>query len=886
MDDRGMSPEQHGEREIDVPGMAAHRPNGVANASLRSRLLRPALATMLVTFVVLQWAGGKLGQRTVPLAAFQVPVDGMVAFELAGSVDSSRRLLDSWDVGQRVFAGFSLGLDFLFILVYATCFTIGCLWAVEVFVRRNSWLSGPGRLIAWGQVAAGILDAIEDIALLVQLFSAPRAPWPAVAYWCAVLKFGLILVGLVYIAAGAVAKFVGWLHAPARQTPSGSRFDLFLSYGSKNERITLERKPVLVVSELKKALESHPWPRPVATNRFEFFRVCTDIEDFELSETVHSSIRDKLGECDALLVLCSEAAAAESSHVRFELETFRVLRPNESPVAAFLNILPEKAFPDFFRPGSMAANLSYRDDMSRKEWRKRLHGESHKIVAKVWDLPIEEVFNRWRERRRQNQRRVAGAVLVVALILAGMFLWGMNIDAERRNADIARRFAVVERVPITPTSLDQRAKLVALRDEALRGGFEELADKIEASFARIAPEEERVFHLAPDPSRKGVAVNSSGHVLCVASSDRIELYDLNTMGLIKSHDVRHIPNRSFGQLLRMSADAAGDRFIFELAYASFAKPEEAARIKIEGDVTFRFFHGQLKFTVEGNQQEIFAVSPDGSPPSSIGMSKDLKLIKDDEFFPGRYEEEAMTRGEVLREWFDTISWKDALGTARDRSGCVLKALRLLNALSEVVRFYGSNEPASTWASLLMRQQVSNGLPARGYPLGWLAALRSIIANFASALEGQSHHYMDVQSVIEDSYGRAGIYRVVETPDLWAALGPPPRYEHQVFFAKSGRLMRLDPQVNVNREQVGSVIFGPAGRRMFILRKDKSIEDYDLQKRKIAHRFSETNECQMNAVSEAIESVVVLRLNGEVEAWNISTFGPDGWYVSRPKRLDH
>src|SRR4051794_8650681 len=116
------------------------QPIEAVKPSQTSRLFRASVAIMFVTFFLLHWANGRLGLHTVRLGPFNVALDGMVAFELAGSVDSARRLLNSWSDAQRVVAAFSLGLDFLFILAYATCLTIGCLWAVEVFVRRGSWL--------------------------------------------------------------------------------------------------------------------------------------------------------------------------------------------------------------------------------------------------------------------------------------------------------------------------------------------------------------------------------------------------------------------------------------------------------------------------------------------------------------------------------------------------------------------------------------------------------------------------------------------------------------------------------------------------------------------------------------------------------------------------
>jgi hypothetical protein len=64
-----------------------------------------------------------------------------------------------------------------------------------------------GMALAWGQAVAVLCDAIENIVLLKMLLSAAAEPWPAVARWCAVVKFALVLAGLVY----ALAGFIFWL---------------------------------------------------------------------------------------------------------------------------------------------------------------------------------------------------------------------------------------------------------------------------------------------------------------------------------------------------------------------------------------------------------------------------------------------------------------------------------------------------------------------------------------------------------------------------------------------------------------------------------------------------------------------------------------------------
>ena len=50
--------------------------------------------------------------------------------------------------------------------------------------------------------AAAIFDALENIGLWYVLLGAANPAWPLLAYWCALFKFGLILLGIAYALAG------------------------------------------------------------------------------------------------------------------------------------------------------------------------------------------------------------------------------------------------------------------------------------------------------------------------------------------------------------------------------------------------------------------------------------------------------------------------------------------------------------------------------------------------------------------------------------------------------------------------------------------------------------------------------------------------------------
>ena len=63
-------------------------------------------------------------------------------------------------------------------------------------------------LLAWGLWLAAISDAAENLALITELLGRNAAPWPQIAQICATIKFGLILLGILYVVAGIVLRLI------------------------------------------------------------------------------------------------------------------------------------------------------------------------------------------------------------------------------------------------------------------------------------------------------------------------------------------------------------------------------------------------------------------------------------------------------------------------------------------------------------------------------------------------------------------------------------------------------------------------------------------------------------------------------------------------------
>lgn len=144
----------------------------------------------VVLMVALHRLSADLGQNDI------------VALEFAGSPTRTRTIVDGWNGGQRLLAAFSLGLDYLFILSYVAAIGLGCL------LTAPGWgaLAPIGTLLAWAQVLAGVLDSIENWALLQALLGSTAAGLPGLARQAALVKFVLVALGLSYVVGGEVLR--------------------------------------------------------------------------------------------------------------------------------------------------------------------------------------------------------------------------------------------------------------------------------------------------------------------------------------------------------------------------------------------------------------------------------------------------------------------------------------------------------------------------------------------------------------------------------------------------------------------------------------------------------------------------------------------------------
>ena len=123
---------------------------------------------------------------------------GIISFEFAGTPERAEAILASWDERAQLHAALSLGLDYLFLLVYSTAIALSCFRAAAWWKPRRPGLATIGAWLGWGQWLAALLDAVENYALIQLLLGHRAAIWPRLAWACAAVKFAFVLAGIAY----------------------------------------------------------------------------------------------------------------------------------------------------------------------------------------------------------------------------------------------------------------------------------------------------------------------------------------------------------------------------------------------------------------------------------------------------------------------------------------------------------------------------------------------------------------------------------------------------------------------------------------------------------------------------------------------------------------
>jgi hypothetical protein len=156
-----------------------------------------------VFFVLLVWTLFLFAVSQIinsPLVTSAAP-SGIISFELAHTLTRAQAIIASWDARLQLFAAFGLGIDYLFMPSYAFTIALACLLAAG---RNEGWFVILGAWLGRGVILAALLDVVENIGQLKSLLGNVNSTWSEISFWCAILKFTLILLGIAY-------ALIGWI---------------------------------------------------------------------------------------------------------------------------------------------------------------------------------------------------------------------------------------------------------------------------------------------------------------------------------------------------------------------------------------------------------------------------------------------------------------------------------------------------------------------------------------------------------------------------------------------------------------------------------------------------------------------------------------------------
>lgn len=163
------------------------------------RLTFTLLISVVILIVVMRHFDGPLKNS--------VSTFGIVSFELAMQLTRSQAILDSWDVAAKTSAGISLGIDFLFLLVYSSFISL-LIHQVNERLWQHTKVQLIGFVMIYGVFLAALFDVIENIALIQLLLGDFEQYWSSMAYYFAFLKFGLLTLGIAYILVSTIILII------------------------------------------------------------------------------------------------------------------------------------------------------------------------------------------------------------------------------------------------------------------------------------------------------------------------------------------------------------------------------------------------------------------------------------------------------------------------------------------------------------------------------------------------------------------------------------------------------------------------------------------------------------------------------------------------------
>lgn len=155
-----------------------------------SKLTFSVFYLLIISIITMKYFDSYLTNEITP--------NGIISFELSYALEHAQEILNSWSPTAKIFAGLSLGFDFLFLLIYTLFISI-----LVHKLNQRLWVGKKiykfGELLIWSMFIAAIFDAVENVCLIKLLIGNLKQYWVSVAYYFALAKFILIIISVLYI---------------------------------------------------------------------------------------------------------------------------------------------------------------------------------------------------------------------------------------------------------------------------------------------------------------------------------------------------------------------------------------------------------------------------------------------------------------------------------------------------------------------------------------------------------------------------------------------------------------------------------------------------------------------------------------------------------------
>lgn len=147
----------------------------------------------LIMIVVLRWQGKELMTPLTP--------SGILALEFANTPEKLVSVVSVWN--QETVQN-NILIDFLFIMAYTWFFILGVAKCISQWSHRfMQQLGATGIRMAF---LAGILDITENILMLQSINGHYSLSSLQLTMYCAAIKFGIVILLLLFIIATAVSR--------------------------------------------------------------------------------------------------------------------------------------------------------------------------------------------------------------------------------------------------------------------------------------------------------------------------------------------------------------------------------------------------------------------------------------------------------------------------------------------------------------------------------------------------------------------------------------------------------------------------------------------------------------------------------------------------------